>query len=123
MLKTTIFAALLLTSATTTAQGYLISKADTMQTPSGVYNATTKQQETAPVTTEFTAEDAAFIATKISDLLEYNELHAGTAALLHDDNVPYLNAAVDAYVSAKAELEMKQRALVNEILRVTDEAY
>ena len=122
MFKTTILAALLLTSATATAQGYP-SKADTMQMPSGVYNATTKQQETAPVTTEFTAEDAAFIATKISDLLEYNELHAGTAALLHDDNVPYLNAAVDAYVSAKAELEMKQRALVNEILRVTHEAY
>ena len=122
MLKTTIFAALLLTSATTIAQGYL-SKADTMQTPSGVYNATTKQQETAPMSTEFTAEDAAFIATKISDLLEYNELHAGTAALLHDDNVPFLNAAVDAYVGAKAELEMKQRALVNELLRVTSEAY
>lgn len=122
MLKTTILAAMLATSAAAAdARGY-ISKADTMQTPStGAYHTTKQQETTAHMDPEFTAEDAALIATKITDLLEYNELHAGTAELLHNDNAPHLNAAVDGYVRAKEELETKRRILENELLRINTE--
>ena len=74
------------------------------------------------MTRKTTTEETVSIANHAADLLEREELNGRTAALLHRDDLPHLNNAVDDYVRAVRHLETKKRALENELIRIEEES-